>query len=91
MTKTGRIEVPFGGQNLIMETGKMAKQSNGAVTLTCGGTVILVTVCMSRKPREGVDFFPLMVEYQEKTYSAGRIPGGFFKREGRPTQKEILT
>jgi len=91
MTKTGRIEVPFGGQNLIMETGKMAKQSNGAVTLTCGGTVILVTVCMSRKPREGADFFPLMVEYQEKTYSAGRIPGGFFKREGRPTQKEILT
>ena len=91
MTKTGRIEVPFGGQNLIIETGKMAKQSNGAVTLTCGGTVILVTVCMSRKPREGVDFFPLMVEYQEKTYSAGRIPGGFFKREGRPTQKEILT
>lgn len=91
MTKTGRIEVPFGGQNLIIETGKMAKQANGAVTLTCGGTVILVTVCMSRKPREGVDFFPLMVEYQEKTYSAGRIPGGFFKREGRPTQKEILT
>ncbi|HBO97106.1 MAG TPA: polyribonucleotide nucleotidyltransferase [Candidatus Omnitrophica bacterium] len=91
MTKTGRIEVPFGGQNLIIETGKMAKQSNGAVTLTCGGTVILATVCISRKPREGVDFFPLMVEYQEKTYSAGRIPGGFFKREGRPTQKEILT
>ncbi len=91
MTKTGRIEVPFGGQNLIIETGKMAKQANGAVTLTCGGTVILVTVCMSRKPKQGVDFFPLMVEYQEKTYSAGRIPGGFFKREGRPTQKEILT
>ncbi len=91
MTKIGRIEVPFGGQNLIIETGKMAKQANGAVTLTCGGTVILVTVCMSKKPREGVDFFPLMVEYQEKTYSAGRIPGGFFKREGRPTQKEILT
>lgn len=91
MTKTGRIEVPFGGQNLIIETGKMAKQANGAVTLMCGGTVILVTVCMSRKPKQGVDFFPLMVEYQEKTYSAGRIPGGFFKREGRPTQKEILT
>ncbi len=91
MTKTGRIEVPFGGQNLIIETGKLAKQANGAVTVACGGTVVLVTVCMSKKPREGVDFFPLMVEYQEKTYSAGRIPGGFFKREGRPTQKEILT
>ena len=91
MTKTGRIEVPFGGQNLIIETGKMAKQANGAVTVACGGTVVLATVCMSKKPREGVDFFPLMVEYQEKTYSAGRIPGGFFKREGRPTQKEILT
>lgn len=91
MTKIGRIEVPFGGQNLIIETGKLAKQANGAVTVACGGTVVLVTVCMSKKPREGVDFFPLMVEYQEKTYSAGRIPGGFFKREGRPTQKEILT
>ncbi len=91
MTKIGRIEVPFGGQNLIIETGKLAKQANGAVTVTCGGTVVLVTACMSRKPKEGVDFFPLMVEYQEKTYSAGRIPGGFFKREGRPTQKEILT
>ena len=91
MTKIGRIEVPFGGQNLIIETGKLAKQANGAVTVTCGGTIVLVTVCMSKKPREGVDFFPLMVEYQEKTYSAGRIPGGFFKREGRPTQKEILT
>mgnify|MGYP001597923523 FL=1 len=91
MTKIGRVEVPFGGQNLIIETGKLAKQANGAVTVACGGTVVLVTVCMSKKPREGVDFFPLMVEYQEKTYSAGRIPGGFFKREGRPTQKEILT
>lgn len=91
MTKIGRIEVPFGGQNLIIETGKLAKQANGAVTVACGGTVVLVAVCMSKKPREGVDFFPLMVEYQEKTYSAGRIPGGFFKREGRPTQKEILT
>lgn len=91
MTKIGRVEVPFGGQNLIIETGKLAKQANGAVTVACGGTVVLVAVCMSKKPREGVDFFPLMVEYQEKTYSAGRIPGGFFKREGRPTQKEILT
>ncbi len=87
----GRIEIPFGAQNLIIESGKLAKQANGAVTVTCGGTVVLVTACMSDKPREGIDFFPLMVEYQEKTYAAGRIPGGFFKREGRPTEKEILT
>ncbi len=56
MTKTGRIEVPFGGQNLIIETGKLAKQSNGAVTVSYGGTVVLATVCMSKKPKEGVDF-----------------------------------
>ena len=85
------IEVPFGAQNLIIETGKLAKQANAAVTVRCGGTMVLVTACMSKKPRMDIDFFPLMVEYQEKTYSAGRIPGGFFKREGRPTQKEILT
>jgi polyribonucleotide nucleotidyltransferase len=87
----GRIEIPFGAQNLIIESGRLAKQANGAVTVTYGGNVVLVTACMARKPKEGVDFFPLMVEYQEKTYSAGRIPGGFFKREGRPTEKEILT
>ena len=87
----GRIEVPFGAQTLIIESGRLAKQANGAVTVTCGGTVVLVTVCMDEKMREEVNFFPLMVEYQEKTYSAGRIPGGFFKREGRPTEKEILT
>jgi polyribonucleotide nucleotidyltransferase len=87
----GRIEVPFGTQNLILETGKLAKQANAAVLVTYGGTVVLVTACMAKKPKPDADFFPLMVEYQEKTYSAGRIPGGFFKREGRPTQREILT
>ena len=86
-----RIEVPFGAQSLIIETGKLAKQANAAVTVSCGGTVVLVTACMSSKPRSDANFLPLMVEYQEKTYSAGRIPGGFFKREGRPTQKEVLT
>jgi len=85
-----RVEIPFGGQNLIIESGKFAKQANGAVTVTCGGTVVLVTACMSQKKREGIDFFPLTVEYQEKTYAAGRIPGGFFKREGRPSESEIL-
>ena len=87
----GRVEIPFGAQNLIIESGKLAKQANGAVTVICGGTVVLVTACMSDQVKEGTDFFPLMVEYQEKTYAAGRIPGGFFKREGRPTEKEILT
>jgi polyribonucleotide nucleotidyltransferase len=87
----GHIEIPFGAQNLIIESGKLAKQANGAVTVTCGGTVVLVTACVGKEPKEDADCLPLMVEYQEKTYSAGRIPGGFFKREGRPTQKEILT
>jgi len=87
----GRIEIPFGAKNIIIETGKLAKQANAAVTVTCGGTTVLTAVCMSDKARDGIDFFPLMVEYQEKTYAAGKIPGGFFKREGRPTQKEILT
>ena len=85
-----RVEIPFGSSSLIIESGKIAKQANGAVTLTAGGTVVLVTACMAKKPREGIDFFPLTVEYQEKTYSAGRIPGGFFKREGRNTEREIL-
>ncbi len=85
-----RVEIPFGSSNLIIESGKIAKQANGAVTVSAGGTVVLVTACMAKKPREGMDFFPLTVEYQEKTYSAGRIPGGFFKREGRSTEREIL-
>ncbi len=87
----GRVEIPFGAQNLIIESGRFAKQANGAVTVTYGGTVVLIATCMADKPKEGLDFFPLMVEYQEKTYAAGRIPGGFFKREGRPTEKEILS
>jgi len=85
------LKAKFGKQELILETGKIAKQANGSVTVQYGGTVVLVTACMSREIREGQDFFPLTVEYQEKTYSAGRIPGGFFKREGRPSESEILT
>jgi len=85
------IEVPFGAQNITISSGKLAKQANGAVTVSLGGTTVLVAACMSKSPKQGADFFPLTVEYQEKTYAAGRIPGGFFKREGRPTQKEILT
>ena len=86
-----KIELKVGQENLIIETGEMAKQADGAVTVQCGGTVVLVTAVISDKPREGADFFPLFVEYQEKTYAAGKIPGGFFKREGRPSEKEILS
>jgi polyribonucleotide nucleotidyltransferase len=84
------LKIKFGKNDLILETGKIAKQANGSVTVTYGSTVILVTACMSREIKEGQDFFPLTVEYQEKTYAAGRIPGGFFKREGRPSENEIL-
>lgn len=91
MIQNDTIEMPFGEQKLILETGKIAKQAHGSVTVTVGGTTVLVAVCMSNKAKEGIDFFPLMVEYQEKAYAAGKIPGGFFKREGRPTQKETLT
>jgi polyribonucleotide nucleotidyltransferase len=84
------LKIKFGKNDLILETGRLAKQANGSVTVTYGSTVILVTACMSSSIREGQDFFPLTVEYQEKTYAAGRIPGGFFKREGRPSENEIL-
>ncbi len=84
------LKIKFGRNDLILETGHVAKQANGSVVVTYGGTVVLVTACMSREVKEGRDFFPLTVEYQEKTYAAGRIPGGFFKREGRPSESEIL-
>jgi len=85
------LRAKFGRNDLILETGRIAKQANGSVMISYGGTVVLVTACMSRNIKEGRDFFPLTVEYQEKTYAAGRIPGGFFKREGRPSESEILT
>lgn len=86
-----KVERKIGGETLVIETGKMAKQASGSVVVEYGGTVVLATAVSSKKIREGIDFFPLTVEYQEKTYAAGRIPGGYFKREGRPTEKEILT
>jgi polyribonucleotide nucleotidyltransferase len=86
-----RVERKIGNETMVIETGKMAKQANGAVCVQYGGTMVLVTAVCSNELREGIDFFPLTVEYQEKTYAAGRIPGGYFKREGRPTEKEILT
>ncbi len=85
------MQIKFGERELILETGKVARQANGSVVVSYGGTVVLVTACMSKEPREGQDFFPLTVECQEKTYAAGKIPGGFFKREGRPSESEILT
>ncbi len=86
-----RKEVEIGGQRLIIETGNVARQADGAVTIRLGDTVVLVTACAAKKPREGVDFLPLTVDYRENTYAAGKIPGGFFRREGRPNEKEVLT
>jgi polyribonucleotide nucleotidyltransferase len=86
-----RVELDFHGRRLIVETGKVAKQAGGAAWVQYGETVVLVTATASRSPREGIDFFPLTCDYQEKTFAAGKIPGGFFKREGRPAEKEILT
>jgi len=84
-----QVSIEIGGRPLTLEMGKIAKQANGAVTARYGDTVVLVTACMAYKPTDR-DFLPLTVDYRENTYSAGKIPGGFFKREGRPTEKEIL-
>ncbi|HET7108571.1 MAG TPA: polyribonucleotide nucleotidyltransferase [Candidatus Acidoferrum sp.] len=84
-----QVSIEVGGRPLILETGKIAKQANGAVTARYGDTILLVSACMANKPNDR-DFLPLTVDYRENTYSAGKIPGGFFKREGRPTEKEIL-
>ncbi|MGY3230198.1 polyribonucleotide nucleotidyltransferase [Luteibacter sp. HA06] len=81
----------YGSHEVTLETGEIARQASGAVMVSMGGTVVLVTVVAAPKARDGQDFFPLTVDYMEKFYSAGRIPGGFFKREGRPTEKETLT
>src|SRR6187401_2307085 len=85
-----RVELDWGGRTLTLETGKIARQADGAVVATYGETKVLATVVAAKQPREGVDFLPLTVDYQEKFYAAGRIPGGYFKREGRPTEKETL-
>ncbi len=84
------VTMNVGGTELVLETGRMAKQANGAVFAKYGGSAVLATVCCSAEPREGIDFVPLQVEYNEKYYAAGKIPGGFIKREGRPKDKEIL-
>ena len=84
-------EMNWGGRKLTLETGRIARQADGAVLATYGETSVLCTVVGESTPREGLDFFPLAVHYVEKTYAAGKIPGGFFKREGRPGEKETLT
>ena len=91
MFKEFRKEIEWGGRTLVLETGKIARQASGAVMATYGETKVLCTVVAEKSERPGIDFFPLSVHYQEKTYAAGRIPGGFFKREGRPSEKETLT
>src|SRR5665213_2420096 len=86
------VEVDLGsGRVLTIESGKMAKQANGSVIIRSGESVVLVTACTAPEPKPNANFFPLTVDYREYTYSAGRFPGGFIKREGRPTEKEILT
>src|ERR1700721_2968492 len=86
-----RKTIEWGGRTLTLETGRIARQADGSVLATYGETVVLATVVAEKSPKPGLDFFPLTVNYQEKTYAAGKIPGGFFKREGRPTEKETLT
>ena len=90
MFKEFRKEIEWGGRLLVLESGKVARQADGAVIATYGETKVLCTVVGEKEPKSGLDFFPLSVHYQEKAYAAGKIPGGFFKREGRPSEKETL-
>src|SRR5690242_19966027 len=85
------VEIEWGGRPLRLETGRIARQADGAVLATYGDTSVLATVAAAKEEKAGIDFFPLTVNYQEKTFAAGKIPGGYFKREGRPTEKETLT
>ena len=90
-TKVLRKEMQLAGRTLSLETGRLAKQAGGAVFARYGDTCVLVSATASKTVREGIDFFPLSVEYEEKMYSVGKIPGGFIKREGRPSEKAILS
>ncbi|MBL7120140.1 MAG: polyribonucleotide nucleotidyltransferase [Dehalococcoidia bacterium] len=85
------FEIPIGEHTLTLKTGELAVQAGSAVTVSCGDTLVLVTACMAKEPREGLDFLPLTVDYEERLYAAGKIPGGFFRREGRPGQQAILS
>src|SRR5216117_3820750 len=86
-----KATAPVGDKQIIIETGKLAKQADGAVTVQLGETIVLVAAVAATKSKPGQDFFPLTVDYREKAAAAGKFPGGYFKREGRPTEKEILT
>ena len=90
MFKIFKEELELGGKKLILETGKIARQADGAVVATCGETVVISTVVGAKKVDPDTDYFPLQVNYQEKYYAAGKIPGGYFKREARPTESETL-
>src|ERR1017187_8850252 len=85
-----QVSITLGASTFSIEGGRVAKQANGSAFVRYGDTVVLATAC-STNPREGIDFFPLTVDYRENNYAAGKIPGGFFKREGRPSEKEIVT
>ena len=91
MQNTKQFKVSIGGKDLVIETGLLAQQAAGAVTVSYGDTTVFTAVTNTDTPREGIDFFPLQCEYREKFYAAGKFPGGFFKREARPSAKEILT
>jgi len=91
LTTPFRSEQNIGNSNLSIETGKLAGQSGGAVTVRYGDTMVLVSACTSKEPREGIDFLPLTIEYEERLYAAGKIPGGFIRREGRPSEAATLT
>ena len=91
MFQIHKKSMEWGGETLTLETGRVARQADGSVLAALGETTVHAAVTFDKKPKEGLDFFPLTVHYQEKFYAAGKIPGGFFKREGRPTTKEILT
>src|ERR1044072_8147899 len=86
-----RVNAPLGDKQIIIETGKLAKQADGAVTVQVGETIVLVAAVAAANAKPGQEFFPLTVDYRERAASAGKFPGGYFKREGRPTEKEILT
>ena len=91
MGQNHRYTVDVAGKEFIIETGRLAEQAGGAVTVTVGETVVFCAATMSKNAREGIDFFPLSVDFEEKLYAAGRIPGSFFRREGRPSEQAILT
>ena len=88
--KVSTREMEWGGRKLVLETGKVAKQATGAVVVTYGETKVLATVCAAKEAKADQDFFPLTVNYQEKYYATGKVPGGFMKREGKPSEHEVL-